>query len=375
MKTRAAVLYELGFEKPYAQSVPLRIETLELDAPGYAEVLVEIKATGLCHSDLSVINGSRPRPVPMALGHEAAGLVVETGDGVTDLKPGDHVVCTFVPSCGQCLPCQEGRPALCEPGAFANAQGTLLSGERRLHHENHEIQHHLGVSGFADYAVVSRRSLVKVDPQVPFEMVAMFGCAVMTGVGAVVNTARIPFGSTVAVVGLGGVGLSALLGAVAAGASRIIAVDLNPEKLQFANRIGATHVFDSRDPEVVSLVRALTGGGVEYAFETAGAVPAMEVAYAITRRGGTTVTTGLPHPDHKFSFPPAILTAEERTIKGSYLGSCVPARDIPRFIELYKQGKLPIDRLLTDTLSLEQINEGFDRLDRGNASRLVVVFP
>ncbi len=375
MKTRAAVLFGAGFEQPYAKSVPLKIETLELDAPGYAEVMVKIKATGLCHSDLSVIDGTRPRPMPMALGHEAAGLVVEAGEGVTDLKPGDHVVCTFVPSCGHCLPCQEGRPALCEPGAYANNQGTLLSGERRLHHEDREIQHHLGVSGFADYAVVSRRSLVKVDPEIPFEMIAVFGCAVMTGVGAVVNTARIPFGSTVAVVGLGGVGLSALLGAVAAGASRIIAVDINPEKLDFANRIGATDIFDSRDPDVAARIRSLTGGGVEYAFETAGAIRALEVAYAITRRGGATVTTGLPHPDHQFAFSPVTLTAEERTIKGSYLGSCVPARDIPRFIGLYKQGKLPVERLLTDTLTLEEINEGFDRLGRGDASRLVVVFP
>ena len=373
MKTRSAVLREMELPRPFAQSQPLHIETLDLDAPGFGEVLVNVKAAGLCHSDLSVINGSRPRPMPMALGHEAAGVVVEVGAGVSDLAPGDHVVCAFVPSCGHCLPCQEGRPALCEPGAAANNAGTLLSGAHRLHMHGETVHHHLGVSGFADYAVMARNSLVKVDKEVPFDEVALFGCAVMTGVGAVVNTARIQPGSTVAVVGLGGVGLSALLGARVAGALRIVAIDINPAKLQLARELGATDAFDSRDPDVVAAVKSATGGGVDYAFETAGAVKAMDVAYQVTKRGGTTVTTGLPDPSHHFSFPQVTLTAEERTVKGSYVGSCVPSRDIPRFIELYKQGRLPVDKLLTDRLALENINEGFDRLDRGEASRLVVV--
>lgn len=375
MKIQAAVLHEMGLSAPYGQSRPLKIQELELDSPRRGEVLLQIKAVGLCHSDLSVINGSRPRQMPMALGHEAAGIVVEIGEGVTDLKPGDHVVCAFVPSCGHCLPCQEGRPALCEPGAAANNSGVLLSGERRLQSTHHEpIHHHLGVSGFADHAVIARNSLVKVDPDLPFDQVAIFGCAVMTGVGAVVNTARIEFGSTVAVVGLGGVGLSAILGAVAAGASRILAVDINPKKLELAKDLGATDLFDSRDPKVVSLIRSATHGGVDYAFETAGVIPAMNVAYQITKRGGMTVTTGLPHPTHQFSFPQVTLTAEERTLKGSYVGSCIPSRDIPRFIDLYKQGRLPVDRLLTDRLKLSEINDGFDRLARGEAARLVVVF-
>ncbi|BCU82582.1 alcohol dehydrogenase [Polycladomyces abyssicola] len=373
MKVRAAVLYEMNLPSPYKDSRPLRIETLDLDSPQMGEVLIRIRAAGLCHSDLSVINGSRPRPMPMALGHEAAGEVVEVGPGVTDLRPGDHVVCAFVPSCGHCLPCQEGRPALCEPGAVANNAGTLLYGERRLHKDGTDIHHHLGISGFAEYAVVARKSLIKVDPEVPFDEVAVFGCAVMTGVGAVVNTARVPVGSSVAVVGLGGVGLSAILGAIVAGARRIIAVDVNPAKLKMALELGATDAFDARDPEVTQQIRAATNGGVEFAIETAGAVPAMQTAFAITRRGGTTVTAGLPHPEHHFSFPHVLLTAEERTIKGSYVGSCVPARDIPRFIELYKQGRLPVNRLLTDRLRLEDINEGFDRLDRGEVSRLVVM--
>ncbi|MCL6633080.1 MAG: zinc-dependent alcohol dehydrogenase family protein [Alicyclobacillus herbarius] len=372
MKTKAAVLYEMGLPAPYTESKPLKIETLDLDPPGPGEVLVRIRAAGLCHSDLSVINGSRPRPTPMALGHEAAGEVVEVGPGVTDLRPGDHVVCAFVPSCGHCLPCQEGRPALCEPGAAANTEGTLLSGARRLHLDGQPVHHHLGVSGFSEYAVIARNSLIPVDPEVPFHQVALFGCAVITGVGAVVNTARVPVGASVAIVGLGGVGLSALLGARVAGAARIVAVDVNPDKLRLAESLGATDSFDARDPDVIRRIREATRGGVEYAFETAGAVPALQTAYAITRRGGTTVTSGLPHPDHQFSFPQVTLTAEERTLKGSYVGSCVPQRDIPRFIDLFKQGRLPVDKLLTDTLPLEDINSGFDRLNRGEASRLVV---
>ncbi|MBA4548823.1 alcohol dehydrogenase catalytic domain-containing protein [Thermoactinomyces intermedius] len=372
MKIRAAVLYEMNLPAPYKDSRPLRIETLDLDPPQMGEVLIRIRATGLCHSDLSVINGSRPRPIPMVLGHEAAGEVVEVGPGVNDIRPGDHVVCAFVPSCGHCLPCQEGRPALCEPGANANSVGTLLSGERRLHKDGTDIHHHLGISGFAEYAVVSRNSLIKVDPEIPFDEVALFGCAVMTGVGAVVNSARVPAGSSVAVVGLGGVGLCAILGALVAGARTIIAVDINPAKLKTALELGATAAFDARDPEVAEQIRAATDGGVEFAFETAGAVLAMQTAINITRRGGTTVTAGLPHPKHHLSFPQVLLAAEERTIKGSYVGSCVPARDIPRFIELYKKGRLPVNRLLTDRLRLEDINEGFDRLDRGNVSRLVV---
>ncbi|PWI56712.1 zinc-dependent alcohol dehydrogenase family protein [Sulfoacidibacillus thermotolerans] len=373
MKTRAAVLYEMGLPRPYSESKPLKIEEVDLDPPGRGEVLIQIKAVGLCHSDLSVINGSRPRVMPMALGHEAAGIVTSLGPGVADLQVGDHVVCAFVPSCGHCAPCKEGRPALCEPGARANNEGTLLSGDHRLHQHGQEIHHHLGVSGFADYAVVDQHSLVKVDPSLPFDEVAVFGCAVMTGVGAVVNTAQIAPGTTVAIIGLGGVGLSALLGAKVAGAARILAVDVNPDKLAIAKNLGATETFDSKEVDVIDRIRLATNGGVDYAFETAGVVAALDVAYRITRRGGTTVTSGLPHPNQQFALSPVSLTAEERTLKGSYIGSCVPSRDIPRYISLYKLGKLPVNHLLTDRISLEQINEGFDRLDRGEAARIVVM--
>ena len=374
MKIKAAVLNAAGAKAPYAVSKPLVIEDVELAAPGPGEVMVRIAAAGLCHSDLSVINGDRPRPMPMALGHEAAGVVERLGDGVTDLARGDHVVLVFVPSCGHCGPCAEGRPALCEPGAAANGAGTLLSGARRLMRNGEVVHHHLGCSVFAEYATVSRRSVVKIDPELPLDEAALFGCAVLTGVGAVVNTAQVRAGASVAVIGLGGVGLASLLGARAAGARHIVAVDLSDAKLDVAASLGATHTFNAGKPDCLEQIRELTAGGVEYAFELAGSVRALDLAYRITRRGGTTVTAGLPPPTATFALPPVNLVAEERTIKGSYIGTCVPSRDIPRYIELYRQGRLPVNRLMSGKLALDDINRGFDLLHEGKAVRQVVVF-
>ncbi|MBI3716829.1 MAG: zinc-dependent alcohol dehydrogenase family protein [Betaproteobacteria bacterium] len=373
MKVRAAVLHAMGAASPYAASRPLRIEEMELTPPGYGEVRVAIRAAGLCHSDLSVINGDRPRPMPMVLGHEAAGVVDALGPGVSDLEVGDHVVMVFMPSCGHCQPCAVGRPALCEPGAVANGAGTLLSGERRWQHMGAAVNHHLGVSAFAEMAVMSRRSLVKIDRDLPFAQAALFGCAVLTGVGAVVNTAKVPAGASVAVVGLGGVGLSSVLGALAAGASRVVAIDLADDKLQLAKSLGANDIFNAGSAEVAEAVRSATSGGCEFVFEMAGSAKAMELAYQITRRGGTTVTAGLPPPQAMMALPLVNLVAEERTVKGSYIGTAVPSRDIPRFIEMFRHGKLPVDRLLSGTLALDQINEGFDRLAAGLAVRQVVL--
>ncbi|WP_280150352.1 zinc-dependent alcohol dehydrogenase family protein [Piscinibacter sp. XHJ-5] len=376
MRTRAAVLRHIGLPHPYRESRPLVIEDVELAPPGRDEVLVRIRAAGLCHSDLSVINGDRPRPVPMALGHEAAGEVMQLGAGVTDLAVGDHVALVFVPSCGHCLPCCEGRPALCEPGAAANGAGTLLSGARRLAQpDGAPIHHHLGCSAFAEHAVVSRRSLVKLDPALPFDEAALFGCAVLTGVGAVVNTAQVRAGQSIAVIGLGGVGLAAVIGAVAAGAREVIAVDLSSQKRETALSLGATSAFDGADPECVDKIRAATQGGLDHVFEFAGSIRAFETAYRITRRGGTTVTAGLPPPSATFALPVVNLVAEERTVKGSYIGTCVPTRDLPRYVSLYRSGRMPVDRLMSGRLTLDEINEGFDRLHRGEAIRQVVVFP
>jgi len=374
MRARAAILHGMGAPAPYAQSRPLTIETVELDPPGPGEALVKIAAAGLCHSDLSVINGDRPRPLPMALGHEAAGVVAAVGAGVDDLTPGDHVVMVFMPSCGHCVPCAEGRPALCEPGAAANGKGELLAGGRRIRLEGQPVHHHLGCSAFADYAVVSRRSLVKIDPELPLAEAALFGCAVLTGVGAVVNTAGVKPGQTVAVVGLGGVGLAAVLGAVASGAAQVVAVDLQEDKLALARDLGATAVVNGAASDAVDQVRSLTGGGVDVAVELAGAVPALDAAVRMTRRGGLTVTAGLPPPGAALPVNVVGLVAEERALKGSYIGTCVPVRDIPRYIALYRAGRLPVDRLMSGRLPFEDINLGFDRLRQGAVVRQVIEF-
>lgn len=373
MQATALILREMGAPHPYAQSQPLKLEKITLDDPGPGEVLVRITAAGLCHSDLSVINGDRPRPLPMALGHEATGVVEAVGDHVSGLAVGDHVISVFVPSCGKCLPCSEGRPALCESAIAHNTAGTLVSGERRItDSEGNQIHHHLGCSAFADYAVMSVDSLVKVDKGLAPEHAALFGCAVLTGMGAVINTANLSAGQSVAVVGLGGVGLAALLGAVAGGAGDVIAVDLHPEKLEFAKSLGATAGVIA-GPDAADEIREITKGGVEIAVDTAGVVPALETAYKATKRGGTTVTASLPNPAATWSISPVQLVAEERTIKGSYVGSAVPTRDIPRYIKLFENGQLPVDRLLSDKINLTDMNSALDHLHSGHALRQVVM--
>jgi Zn-dependent alcohol dehydrogenase len=371
---RAALLTQMGLPSPYAVSRPLQITDLVISDPGHGELLIGVRAAGLCHSDLSVIDGSRPRVMPMVLGHEAAGEVLQVGEGVTDFEPGDHVVLAFVPACGDCLPCGRGRPALCEPGAAANAAGTLLSGARRFTDATtgEQPHHHLGVSAFAEQIIVSARSAVKIDPAIPFELAALFGCAVLTGAGAALNATAIEPGDPVAVFGLGGVGLAAVMAAIDAGAS-VIAVDRVPGKLEIARELGVAHTLLATD-DVVDQVRRLSGGGVDHALETVGSASVLQNAYAATRRGGTTVTVGLPDPSQNLTIQAVSLVAEERTLKGSYLGSSVPARDIPLFIGRYLAGRLPVDRLLTHRLDMDQLNEGFDRLASGEAVRQVLVF-
>jgi alcohol dehydrogenase len=374
MKVRAAVLRQIGLPAPYAQSRPLSIEEVELADPGPGELRVKIHAAGLCHSDLSAINGDRPWPVPIVPGHEAAAEVIEVGSAVLDLKAGDHVVLVFRPSCGACPDCSVGRPALCGPGGESNAAGGLLGGYRRLSLlGGGTLHHHMGCAAFAEYATVSRRSVVPIDRDLPWTQAALFGCAVLTGAGAVFNTARVEAGSRTAVVGLGGVGFSSLMAAIAAGARDVIAIDVLPAKLERARELGATRVFDARDPEVVAQVKAATGGGVDYAFEMAGAVPALELAYRITRRGGTTVSAGLPNPAAIWPLQAVSMIAEERTIKGSYIGSCVPSRDVPRFVAMFRAGLLPVDQLLSETIGLDDLNPALDRLARGESVRQVIV--
>jgi len=372
MQTRAAVLREMAPPRPYHESRPLVVDTFDLAPPQAGEVLIRVHAAGLCHSDLSSIDGNRPRPVPMVLGHEAAGEVVELGDGVAELAVGDHVVCSFVPSCGHCGYCADGRAALCTPGAAANNAGTLLAGGRRLSENGESVHHHLGVSGFAEYAVVARESLVRIDPTLDYDIAALFGCAVLTGVGALIHTANLRLGQTVLVVGLGGVGLSAVLGALAGGAAQVIAADIDDDKLARARDLGATATVNSSDDNALEQVRDLTGGGVDIAAEFAGVEAALEFAFAATGKGGKTVTAGLPHPDTRLPISPVQLVAQERTLMGSYLGGHVPRLDIPEYIALYQAGRLPVDKLLTHRLALDDINTGFERLAAGEAIRQVI---
>lgn len=370
MRTRGAVLRQMGLSAPYSQSLPLVIEELELGGPGPGELLVRMLAAGLCHSDLSVIDGSRPRVMPMVLGHEAVAEILEVGAD-TGFQVGQRVALAFVPSCGTCASCACGRPALCQPGAAANTAGSLLSGHR---YWNDAIHHHLGVSAFAEMAVVSARSAVLIDNDIDPAIAALFGCAVLTGVGAVINTARVAAGQSVAIFGLGGVGLAALLGARASGAYPLVAVDVLNSKLDLARQMGATHCVNARSEEAVQQIKAATAGGAEFCIETAGNESALGQAYAATRSGGTTVTAGLPHPSKMFSIPAVSLVAEERTVKGCYLGSAVPSRDIPRYIALYRAGLLPVESLLTHRMRLDDINLGFDRLARGEAVRQIIEF-
>lgn len=366
-KIVAAVLRQSGNQqRPYNDHAPLVLETLELAEPRPGELLVRIDAAGLCHSDLSVINGDRPRPMPMALGHEAAATVVATGtDNDPDFSPGDRVVLVFLPACGQCAECHSGKGYLCPNGAAANGEGRLLSGGRRLSCETGEVHHHLGVSAFASHAVVDKRSAVRIDSDIPPEIAALFGCAVLTGVGAVMNTAQARPGESALVYGLGGVGLAALLGAVAAGCVPVIAVDPSPEKRALALELGAARAVSP--DEAGSLEKC------DIVIETVGKAAVLAQAYMAARRGGRIVTVGLPHPSDMLSIPALSLVADSKTLMGSYMGSSISSRDIPRYIALWRAGRLPVDRLLSSVHPLSHINSLMDILADGQAIRQVVV--
>jgi alcohol dehydrogenase len=372
MKTTAAVLRAVSDRRPYTESRPLSLEEVELGAPRAGELLVRIAAAGVCHSDISVVDGSRVRPLPMALGHEASGVVEEVGAGVRDVQAGDHVVLTFVPSCGICAECSSGRPALCTPGAVANGKGVLLHGPQLLRdREGKPVNHHLGISGFAGHSVVARESAVVVPKDVPLPVAALFGCAVLTGAGAVLNTASVRPGQSVAVFGLGGVGLAAVMGAAMVGAHPIIAVDPVESKRKLSLELGATAAFAPEEAE--KAIKDLTGGGVEVAFEAAGVPSVIEAAFRAARRGGTTVAMGLPHPSKTLTLSALAFAGEGRTLTGSYMGSSAPQRDIPRYVSLWKAGRMPVDRLQSAQMPLARINEAFEALAAGVAVRQVLL--
>jgi alcohol dehydrogenase len=368
MEITGAVLEEMRSERPYASSRPLGIRTLELDPPGAREVLVRIEAAGLCHSDLSVVDGNRPRPMPMLLGHEAAGVVTAVGDEVDPALVGRRVVTVFLPRCGQCRECQTDGRLPCRKGSASNAEGTLLSGARRLRIGGRPVNHHVGVSGFATAAVVDVRSIVPVDDDVPAAVAALLGCAVLTGGGAVMNTG-VAAGDRVAVVGLGGVGMAALLvaRALAGDDAQVIGIDQIRDKLDAAMSLGASEVYTPGEA-------ADAGVKADLVIEAAGHPRAFETAFGITAAGGRLVTVGLPGPDARVSIAPLDITAGARTITGSYLGSSVPERDVPVFVRLWREGRLPVERLATHRIELSDLNGALDNLADGRAIRQVIEF-
>ena len=370
MQTIAAVLDAGNAQRPFAEMRPLRLATLDLEAPRAGELLVRIDAAGLCHSDLSVVNGDRNRPVPMALGHEACATVLTVGDG-TRFAVGDRVVLAFLPACGHCTPCLSGTPWLCAEAAAANGRGELIGGGCRLREAGHVVHHHLGVSAFAGHAVIDQRSAVRVDADIPPTIAALFGCAVLTGVGAVFNSAAVRPGEGVAIWGLGGVGLAALIGAVAAGAEPVIAIDPVAEKRALALELGARVAVHPDDAEAA----IADAGGVQVAIESVGSGKVLAQAYRLTARGGRTVTVGLPNPAAPLTIPAISLVADAKTLIGSYMGSAVPARDIPRYIALWRAGRLPVERLLSVVRPLAEINAAMDDLASGMAIRQILLPP
>lgn len=364
----------IGAEPPFAASQPLSIETVTLDDPGPMELEVKVAGAGLCHSDLSVINGNRGREAPMVMGHEGSGVVTQVGSAITDVSVGDHVVFQFSVSCGRCRACLSGRPNICEAAPAARSKGELISGGRRIRDaEGHTIRHQSGISCFAEYAVVHRGSVVVIDQDIPLSVAAVFGCAVMTGVGSVVNTAKVKPGESVAIFGLGGVGLSALMGARIAGARPLIAVDLEDAKLAKATELGATHAFNATDPDLIAKITSLTAGGVDHAIDLAGAIPALKAAYAVTVRGGQVITAGLAPFGAEFAFEQGDLVSNEKSILGSYMGSCVPVRDVPRYLSLMQAGVLQVEQLIDREIGFDDLNAGFDQLASGSALRQILI--
>jgi len=373
MRMTAAVMYEQGLPTPYVESQPFRIEEVELEAPGEGEVLVEVKAAGLCHSDLSVVAGLRKRTLPTVGGHEGAGIVREVGRGVHGLEPGDHVVMTTASGCGHCRPCTERRPVLCDNVNVARAQGMLPNGARRLSRNGQPVYHYSGISSFAQYSVTAPSALIKADKSVPLDVAAMFGCAVVTGVGCVLNAARVRPGQDVAVFGLGGVGLNSVMAAKISGASRIIGIDINETKFPLAEELGCTDTVLATDPEIVTKVGDLTGGGVDFSFEISGSKAAMKTAYAITRKGGEVVCVGLGSATDLYEYPHAGLVAEEKVFRGSLMGSSVAERDIPLYLKFFSEGRLPVDRLKSGTMGFDELNDNLDALDRGSVLRQILL--
>ncbi|NTJ11510.1 zinc-binding dehydrogenase [Rhizobium lusitanum] len=373
MRMTAAVMYEQGLPAPYAESRPFQIEQVDLDGPGEGEVLVQVSAAGLCHSDLSQVAGLRKRTLPVVGGHEGAGVVVEVGAGVSHLKAGDHVVMTSGAGCGHCGQCVRLRPNLCDSVGTSRVAGVLPSGTRRLSLNGKPLYHYSGISSFAQYAVCSTEALVKADPQVPLNIAAMFGCAVVTGAGAVFNGAKVRPGDSVAIIGLGGVGLNSVMAAKLSGAWPIIGIDLLEAKFPLAAELGCTHTLHANDPDLIETVKDLTGGGVDFAFEVTAAKSAFKTAFDVTRKGGEIIGIGLGSYEDLHQYPHSTLVAHEKVIRGSVMGSGIAERDIPRYLKYFLEGRLPVDRLMSGTMVFNDLNANLDALDTGSVLRQILL--
>lgn len=366
MQIKAAVLR--------APQTPFVIETLTLDEPRQGEALVRIAACGVCHSDYHLVTGATQHPLPVVCGHEGAGVVEAVGPGVTRVRPGDHVTLSWTPDCGTCFYCQRGQPNLCETYTGPIWAGTMLDGTTRLHTGRDPVYAYCGLATFAEYVVVPEQSCVRIRPDVPLRAASLVGCAVATGVGAAMYTARVRPGESVVVLGCGGVGLNALQGAALCGAEKIIAVDVRPAKMQMARQFGATHTLLSND-ETLGAVLELTGGrGADRVIEAVGLPSLQELALALARPGGTVALAGLAPMSAGTNLPGAVITRTEKTIRGSYYGSVHPSRDFPLLIDLYMAGKLRLDELITQEYRLEDINAAYDRMLTGEVARGVIVF-
>jgi S-(hydroxymethyl)glutathione dehydrogenase/alcohol dehydrogenase len=361
VQIRAAILWEQG--------QPLSVESAELDPPNAGEVLVEVKAAGVCHSDLHAISGDWPMTVPLVPGHEGAGVVRELGEGVTRVKPGDRVVFCWAPACGQCPACRDGRPLLCDRLDRTTFRNRLPTGDTRLRARDREVAPFLGTACFATHAVVPQEALIPIAADVPFESLAAVGCAVITGVGAVTNAARVPAGATVAVIGAGGVGLNVVQGAHLAGSARVIAIDRQAAPLALARTLGAT---DAVTPggRISDAVKELTGGrGADFVFDTVGTPDTMADAIASARKGGTVVLTGLSRLDAKGTVKMYGFVMHEKRLIGSVYGSGDPLQDVPRLVELHRSGRLKLGELAARVYPLEGVNEALDALAKGTGGR------
>jgi NDMA-dependent alcohol dehydrogenase len=356
-----------------AVNEPLTVEDVELAEPGAGEVVVGLHASGVCHSDWNVVSGATPNPLPAVLGHEGAGVVEAMGAGVSEISEGDHVVLSWLPACGSCFYCVQGRPSLCEHAMEGMFDGTLPGGALRLSRNGTPLYHYSFLSTFAERCIVPEECCVRIRDDAPLDVAALVGCAVMTGVGAAVNRARVEPGSTVAVFGAGGVGLSVILGAVLAGARGIVAVDPVAYKRELAGELGATHVVDPKSEDAASVLRELTDGrGADYAFDSAGYPGVVAQAYAATRRGGTVVCIGIPPVGAEASLPGPSLPRDEKVVTGSFYGSCRPHVDMPLLLDLFMDGRLPLDKLVSRTYQLDEVNEAFAAMNRGEVARAVL---